>query len=121
MRRDNVEVLRVKKNIEKILELVCAEKTSVTPNNKDLSQRLKYSKEIETANDQLQIRIDSLSKNLEITRCQVSEENVVLEGELERVVAERDRSVAAMENSVEYHNFNQSMDIRQIGRASNVH
>ena len=70
LRHDNYEVLRVKKDIEKILEQICAEKRSVTSSNKEISQRCKYSKEIETAKDQLQSHIDSLSKNLEITQCQ---------------------------------------------------
>ena len=107
LRHENSEVLRVKENIKKIAELLCADKTSVTPNNKDPSQRCKYSKEIETAKDQLQSRIAILSINIEITRCQANEENLVLEGGIKLVVAERDRAVAAMENSFEEHNTNQ--------------
>ena len=72
----------------------------------DLYQRCKYYKEIENDKDQIQIRIDSISTNIEITQCQANEKNSVLEGELKRVVAERDRAVAAMENSVEEHNTN---------------
>ena len=72
MRHENSEVLRVKKYLEKILELVCAEKTSVTSNNKELSHRYKYSKEIETAKDQVQSRIDSVSTHFDTTWCQVN-------------------------------------------------
>ena len=67
MRHENSEVLRVKKYLEKILELVCAEKTSLTSNKNDISQIYKYCKEKENAKDQLQSRIDSHSKNIEIT------------------------------------------------------
>ena len=107
LRHDSSKVLRVNKDIQKRLEQLCAEKTSVTPNNKDPSQRCKYSKEIETAKDQLQSRIAILSINIEITRCQANEENLVLEGGIKLVVAERDRAVAAMENYFEEHNTNQ--------------
>ena len=82
MRHGDSEVLRLNKYLEKILERLCADKRSVTSNNKYISQRCKHSKEIETAKYQLQSRIDSPSTNLEITRCQANEANVVLEGEL---------------------------------------
>ena len=95
LRLENSEVLGVDKCLKKRLEQLCAEKRSVTSNNKDISQRCKYSKNIETAKDQLQICIDSLSTNIETPRCQANEANVVLEGELERVVDEKDRSVTA--------------------------
>ena len=98
LRHNNDEVLGLKKDIEKRLERICADK---------LFQRCKYSKDIETAKDQLQIRIDSLSTNLEITWCQVNEANVILEGELKYMVVERYRAVSSMENSFEYHNTNQ--------------
>ena len=62
---ENSEVLRVKKDLYKILEWLCADKTSVTSNNKDLYQICKYSKEIENAKYQLQSRIDIPSTNLE--------------------------------------------------------
>ena len=87
---ENSEVLRVKKDVEKILERLCKDKISVTPNTKNLSHRCYYSKEIETTKDQLKSRIYSLSKNIDITRCQKNESDVVLEGELEPVVADRD-------------------------------
>ena len=51
LRPDNSEVLRLKKDLEKRLERLCAEETSVASNNKKLSQRCKYFKEIETAKD----------------------------------------------------------------------
>ena len=79
---ENSEVLRVKKDPDKRLEQICADKTSVIFNNKELSQRCKYLKDIETAKDQLQIRIDSISTNIGITWCQENEENLVLEGKL---------------------------------------
>ena len=82
MLRDNSELLRLNKDPEKIMEQLCAEKRSVTYNNKELSHICKYSKEIETAKDQLQNCIDSPFKNLEITRCQVNEENLILEVKL---------------------------------------
>ena len=62
---------------------------------------------MENSKDQLQSRIDSLSTNIEINRCLANKSNVVLEGELERFVSERDRPVADIENSIEYQNTNQ--------------
>ena len=59
LRHENSEVLRVNKDPDKILEHVCSDKISLTSSNKEISQRCKYSKEIETAKYQLQIRIDS--------------------------------------------------------------
>ena len=76
--RDNSEVLRVKKDLEKIIYQLCTEKIPVTSNNKEISQRCKYSEEIETSKDQLQIRIDSPSTNIETTWCQENQVNVVL-------------------------------------------
>ena len=78
MCHDNPEVFRVKKFPEKILEQLCAEKKSITLNNKELFQRFKYSKEIKTAKDKIQSRIDSPSRKLEITQCQANEVYVVL-------------------------------------------
>ena len=46
------------------MEQLCAEKRSVTYNNKDLSNICKYSKEIETAKDQLKSYIDTLQTHL---------------------------------------------------------
>ena len=60
----NSEVFRVNKGIEKIKEQLCADNTSVTSNTKEISQRCRYYKEIETAKYKIQIRIDSLSKNI---------------------------------------------------------
>ena len=107
MRCNISEVLRVNKYPDKRLEQLCAEKTSVTSNNKEFSHICKYSKEIETSQGQLQIHIDSLSKSIEINQCQENKENVVLKGELERVVDDRGRSVAGINNSVEEQNTNQ--------------
>ena len=88
LRLENSEVLGVDKCLKKRLEQLCAEKRSVTSNNKDLSQRCKYSKDIETAKDQLQRLTVSHSTNIATTWCQANKENVVLEGELKLVVAE---------------------------------
>ena len=74
---ESSESLRVKKYPGKSLEKLCAEKRSVTSNNRELYQRCKYYNEIETANYKLQSRIDSLSTNIEITRCQANEVVVV--------------------------------------------
>ena len=78
MRHDNSELLRVNKDLEKILERLCAEKTSKTSNKKDLPQRCEHSKAIETVKDQLRIRIGSPSTHIKITWCQENEANVVL-------------------------------------------
>ena len=78
MCHDNSELLRVKKDPDKILVWLCAEKRSVTSNNTEHSQRCKYTKDIETSKDKLQSRIDSLSKNHETTRYQENEANVVM-------------------------------------------
>ena len=96
MRHENYEVLGANKYLDKRLEKLCAENRSVTFNNKELSWRCKCSKMIETAKDQLQSRIDSPSTKIETTWCQKNEENVVLEGELKRVMAEMDREVETM-------------------------
>ena len=82
LRFENSELLRLKKSSKKILERLCEEKKSITPNTKELPQKCKYYKEIETVKDKLQSRIDSLSTKIETTWCQKNEENVVLEGEI---------------------------------------
>ena len=119
MRFENSELLRLKKSSKKILERLCEEKKSITPNTKELPQKCKYYKEIETVKDKLQSCIDSLSKNLEITRCQANQKNIVLKEELEYMMAERDRAVAALDNSVEDQNKNQVST--EILKAENYH
>ena len=106
LRHENSEVLRLKKDMEKRLERLCAEKTSVTSYNKELSQRSKYYRDIETAKDQTQSRIDSLLKNIEITWCRANVENLVLEGELECVVGGRYRELESTYNSIEENSTN---------------
>ena len=78
------------------MEQIRAEKTSVKSNNKDLSNIYKYYKEIETAKDKPQSRIDSLSTNIETTWYKSNEAIVVLVGEFKRVVTERYRAVSSM-------------------------
>ena len=101
------------------MEKLCAEKRQVTSSNQELSHTCKYSKNTETVNYQLQSHIDSPSTNLERTQYQSNEENVLLEGELKHVVAKRERSVAAMDNSAEEHNTNHVS--AESTKASNDH